>query len=299
MAKLQTKGEKSFRVFSIVIMALITIAAFLPFLLIIMASFTEEKTLIQFGYSFFPRKLSLGAYSYLFTHASTITRAYCVSIGVTCAGTALSLLLTTMMAYPMSRKDFKYRNVLAFIVFFTMLFSGGIVPAYIMWAKVLQVTNTYAGLIFPTYLLGAFNVLLVRNYFMSNIPPALIESAQIDGAKEFTIFFKIVLPLSTPVLITIGLFTGLAYWNDWINALYYITNPQFYGIQNLLIYIMNNIQFITSGDGARLLGNNAVQVPTAGIRMAMAVVGILPIVVIFPFFQKYMTEGIVMGAVKG
>ena len=134
---------------------------------------------------------------------------------------------------------------------------------------------------------------------MSNIPPALIESAQIDGAKEFTIFFKVVLPLSTPVLITIGLFTGLAYWNDWINALYYITNPQFYGIQNLLIYIMNNIQFITSGDGARLLGNNAVQVPTAGIRMAMAVVGILPIVVIFPFFQKYMTEGIVMGAVKG
>lgn len=299
MGTLQTKGEKTFRVFSIVIMALITIVAFLPFILIIMASFTEEKTLIQFGYSFFPKKFSIASYSYLFTHAYTIVHAYCVSIGVTCVGTALSILLTTMMAYPMSRKDFKYRNVLAFIVFFTMLFSGGIVPSYIMWSRLLQVTNTYAALIFPTYLLGAFNVLLVRNYFMNNVPVALIESAQIDGAKEFTIFFKIMLPLSIPVLITIGLFTGLAYWNDWINALYYITNPDFYGIQNLLIYIMNNIQFITSGDGARMLGNNAVQVPTTGIRMAMAVVGILPILIVFPFTQKYLTEGIVIGAVKG
>lgn len=280
-------------------MALITIAAFLPFILIIMASVTDENTLIQYGYSFFPKKFSISSYSYLFTHADTIVHAYCVSIGVTCIGTALSILLTTMMAYPMSRKDFKYRNALAFIVFFTMLFSGGIVPSYIMWSKMLQVTNTYAALIFPTYLLGAFNVLLVRNYFMNNVPVALIESAQIDGAKEFTIFFKIMLPLSTPVLITIGLFTGLAYWNDWINALYYITNPDFYGIQNLLIYIMNNIQFITSGDGARMLGNNAVQVPTTGIRMAMAVVGILPIVIVFPFTQKYLTEGIVIGAVKG
>lgn len=299
MASLQTKGEKGFRIFSIVVMALITIAAFLPFILIIMASFTEENTLIKYGYTFFPKKLSLASYSYLFAHASTIVRSYCVSIGVTVLGTAISLLLTTMLAYPMSRKDFKYRNVLAFIVFFTMLFSGGIVPSYIMWAKLIHVTNTYAALIFPTYLIGAFNVLLVRNYFTNNVPPALIESAQIDGAKEITIFFKIMLPLSVPVLITIGLFTGLGYWNDWINALYYITNPKFYGIQNLLIYIMNNIQYISSGDGARLLGNNAVQIPTTGIRMAMAVVGILPIVIVFPFFQKYLTEGIVIGAIKG
>lgn len=299
MTALQTRGEKGFHVFATIAMILVTLIAFLPFLLILMASLTEENTLIQYGYTFFPRKFSFSSYSYLFTHADTIAHAYVVSIAVTCIGTALSLLLTTMMAYPMSRKDFKYRNVLAFVVFFTMLFSGGVVPTYIMWSKVLHITNTYLALIFPTYLLSAFNVLLVRNYFTNNVPPALIESAQLDGARELTIFTRIMLPLSTPVLVTIGLFTALAYWNDWINALYYVTNPKFYGIQNLLIYLMNNIQYIMSGEGAKLLGGNAVQIPTTGIRMAMAVVGILPIVIIFPFTQKYLTEGIVIGAVKG
>lgn len=218
---------------------------------------------------------------------------------MTTVGTAMSLLLTTSLAYPMSRSDFKYRNVLAFLVFFTMLFSGGIVPSYIMWTRIFHINDTIWALIIPNYLMNAFNVLLVRNYFKNNIPDAIIESAQIDGAGEGRILFRIMLPLAVPVSVTVGLFSGLAYWNDWINALYYIESPKLYGIQNLLIRMMNNIQFLSSGQNASLLGNSIIALPSNGIRMALAVIGILPILIIFPFLQKYLIKGVVIGAVKG
>jgi putative aldouronate transport system permease protein len=228
-----------------------------------------------------------------------ILRAYGVSIFVTVAGTLISLIITTMLAYPMSRRDFKYRNVLAFIVFFTMLFSGGIVPSYILWTRVFGITDTYWALILPNLLMPAFHVLLVRNYYQSNIPHELIESAQIDGAGEFRIFFRIMFPLSVPVIATIALFMALVYWNDWINALYYISRPKYFGIQNLLIRMMNNIQFLRSSEGSALIGTGAVELPSTSIRMAMGVVGLLPILVMFPFTQKYLIKGVVIGAVKG
>jgi putative aldouronate transport system permease protein len=299
MVHLQTKGERAFKIFAAIILVLITLCAFLPFMLIVIASITEENSLIKYGYTYFPKKLSLDAYRYMVANSYMILRSYGVSILVTLVGTATSLLLTTTLAYPISRKDFKYHNVLAFLVFFTMLFSGGIVPSFVMWTRIFHIKDTLLALIIPSYLVSAMNVLLVKNYYSNNIPHAIIESAQIDGASELAIFRKIMLPLSTPVIVTVGLFTGLAYWNDWINALYYINKPQLYGIQNLLIRIMNNIQFITSAEGSNVLGGNVVQVPTVGIRMSMAVVGILPIVISFPFLQKYLTEGIIIGAVKG
>lgn len=228
-----------------------------------------------------------------------IFRAYGISIFVTAVGTASSLIITTMLAYPMSRPDFKLRNVYAFIVFFTMLFSGGIVPAYMMWTRVFGIQNTIWALILPNYLMSAFNVLLVRNYFKNNVPLALIESAQIDGAGEMKILFKIMLPLAVPVSVTIGLFTGLAYWNDWINALYYLDNPKLYGIQNLLTTMMNNIQFLTSGQGGLVTAGQVIALPANGIRMALAVAGILPILILFPLLQKYLIRGVVIGAVKG
>jgi putative aldouronate transport system permease protein len=231
--------------------------------------------------------------------AKVIFRAYMVSICVTGIGTALSLLITTMLAYPMSRKDFLLRNVFSFLVFFTMLFSGGIVPAYIMWTRIFHINNTYFALLLPNYLVSAFNVLLVRNYYKNNVPPALIEAAQIDGAGELFIFFRVILPLSVPVSVTVGLFTGLAYWNDWINALYYVDKPQFYGIQNLLIRMMNNIQFLASSQGATLTEGMTISLPSNGIRMAMSVIGILPILLVYPFLQKYLIRGVVVGAVKG
>lgn len=296
---IQTRGEKIFAGFSAVVMVLLTIFAFVPFVLILVASFTDESTLIRDGYSFFPDKLSWDAYVYIASSASTFLRAYGVSFLVTILGTIGGLLISSMLAYPMSRKDFKYHNLLAFIVFFTMLFSGGIVPSYIMWTKFMHIKDTLAALIVPNLLTNGFYVLLIRNYYQNSVPGELIEAAQIDGASEMRTFFRILLPLSVPVMATVGLFMGLAYWNDWINALYFITKPEYYGIQNMLIRLMNNIQFLKSGQASSVLVAGTVELPSTAIRMAMAVIGILPIVIVLPFLQKYLTKGVIIGAVKG
>ncbi|WP_391557120.1 carbohydrate ABC transporter permease [Robertmurraya sp.] len=298
MKSLESKDERGFKRFSLFMMLLITLLTFLPFVLMLVSSFTDESTLVKDGYSFFPEKFSLDAYFYIYQNLSTFLRAYGVSIFVTVVGTTISLIITAMIAYPIARKDFKYRNVLAFIVFFTMLFSGGVVPTYIMWTKVFAIQNTIAALIFPNYLLSAFNVFLVVNFFRNNVPVSLIESAQIDGASEMKIFFKIMLPLSVPVLATVGLFTALIYWNDWINALYFISDTKLYGIQNLLINLMNNIQFLNSDSASTALGTNSVTLPSTAVRMAMGVIGILPILLALPFLQKYLIKGVVIGAVK-
>lgn len=292
-------GEKAFKAFAIIALTLITIGAFLPFLMIVVASLTDEKELVAKGYRFVTDKLSLDAYAFMIAQYGVIARAYAVSIGVTAIGTAVSLLITTMLAYPMSRPNFRYRNVIAFLVFFSLLFSGGVVPSYIMWTRLFHLRDSYLALIVPTYLMGGFNALLVRNYYKNSVPAALIESAQIDGASELRIFFKIMTPLATPVNVTIGLFTGIAYWNDWINALYYISKPQMFGIQNLLMRMMTNLQFMTSGQAAGMVGAGAVDLPTNAVRMSMAVIGIVPILIGYPFLQKYLTKGVVVGAVKG
>ena len=298
-AKLLTKGEIAFRRLSVVVLGFTSLIAILPFILIFMASITEEKSLTQYGYSFFPKQFSLDAYKYLVTQISTVGRAYLTSIGLTVVGTVGNMLLTTMFAYPLSREDFKYRGIFAFILFFTMLFNGGIVPSYMVWTRLLHIKDTYFALLLPNLLMGAFNVLLVRNYYKSNIPASIVESAQLDGAGELTIFWKIMLPLSVPVNVTVGLFAGLAYWNDWTNALYYIDNTKYYGIQNMLMRIMENITFLTSGQASRVVDTSAITVPSVGMRMALAVIGILPILVLYPFLQKYLIKGIVVGAVKG
>ena len=228
-----------------------------------------------------------------------ILRSYGVSFLVTFGGTAISVLLTTMLAYPMARKSFKYRNALAFFVFFTMLFNGGIVPSYIMWTRFFHIKDTIWALMIPNYLVTAFNVILVKNYFQNSVPDSLIEAAQLDGASEFQIFVKVMLPLAVPTVATISLFTGIAYWNDWTNGLYYVNNEKFYSIQQLLMKIMSNIQALRSNSNASLLGTGAVELPSTSVRMAMAVIGILPIVIIYPFVQKYLVKGVIVGAVKG
>ncbi len=297
--KLMASDTKIFKIVSTIILGLLALVALLPIILIVIASFTDETTLLRNGYSFFPEMWSADAYVYMIQQGSTIFRAYGISILVTIIGTLVSVLITTMIAYPMSRRNFKYKNALAFFVFFTMLFNGGVVPSYMMWTQVFQIKNTLWALIIPNYLCGAFNIFLVRNYYANSIPEALIESAQIDGASELTIFFKIIFPLAVPTVATISLFTALIYWNDWVNALYYIQKPQYYGIQNLLIRIMNNIQYLKSGAASVAVGTGAISLPSNAVRMSMAVIGILPIVVIYPFVQKYFVKGVVVGAVKG
>jgi len=290
--------ENRFGFGATVILTVLSIITLLPILLIVIASFTDEQALLSNGYSFLPKALSLDAYYYMVKQSSTILRAYGITFTVTILGTAGSVLLTTMLAYPMSRKNFKYRNVLSFFVFFTMLFNGGIVASYMMWSNIFHIKNTILALVLPNYFVTAFNVFLVRNYYANNVSDALIESAQIDGANELRIFWKIIIPLSVPSVATISLFTALCYWNDWVNGLYYITDSKFFDIQNLLIKIMNNVQFLKSGS-SNLLGVGNIELPGTSVRMAMAVIGILPIVIIYPFIQKYFIKGVVVGAVKG
>ena len=290
--------SKKFNVIATVILGILVVVTMVPILMIVIASFTEEKTLLRDGYSLLPGALSVDAYIYMVKQGAIIVRAYGVSILVTFVGTLGSVLITAMLAYPMSRKAFKYRGILTFFVFFTMLFSGGIVPSYNLWTRVFQIKDTIWALILPNYLVTAFNVFLVKNYYTNSIPDSLIEAAQIDGAGEMKIFWKVMLPLSVPTIATVSLFSGLAYWNDWINGLYYINDAKLYSIQILLLKIMNNINALKQNTGS-LMGTGAVSLPGTSIRMAMAVIGILPILLIYPFVQKYFIKGVVVGAVKG
>lgn len=299
MMKQAYKDVIRFRRFSTIVLTIFAVIAILPILLIAIGSITDEKELVTTGYTFFPSKLSLDSYYYMVKQSAIILRSYGITILVTVIGTLTSVLLTTTLAYPMSRRDFKYKNALAFFVFFTMLFNGGVVSSYIMWSRIFSIKNTLFALIVPNYLVTAFNVLLVRNYYSNSIPHEMIESAQIDGAKEYTIFLKIMLPLAVPTIATISLFTGLIYWNDWVNCLYYVNDSKLYPLQNLLIRIMNNIQFLKVSTNAQLLGTQNVDLPGSSVRMAMAVIGILPVLVIFPFVQKYFIKGVVLGALKG
>lgn len=292
-------SEKAFRRIAFCILFAMTIICVFPIALVVIASFTDEVTLLQDGYRMLPRKLSLDAYQYIGRQAAMLLKACGVSILVTVLGTGLSLVLSTLFAYPLSRRDFRYRNFFSFFVFFTMLFSGGIVPSYLMWSKYLQIKDTIWALILPGHLMSAFNVLLIRNYFLNSIPNELTEAVRIDGGSEITIFLKIMLPLSVPVLATVGLFTGLTYWNDWINGLYYINDPGLYSIQNLLVRLMNKIQYLNSGAMAGVVAGGTAALPSTSVRMAIAVLGVVPVVIIYPFIQKYLIRGTVIGAVKG
>ena len=222
-----------------------------------------------------------------------------ITIFVTAVGTVLSVLITTLFAYPLSRKELPGRSLFSFFVFFTMLFNGGLVPTYMMWTQTFHIKASLWALILPALLMNAFYVIMMRSFFTANIPDALVEAARIDGAGEYKILFKIVLPLSKPMMATLALMIGLGYWNDWMNSLYYITNEKLFSIQAIWNTIITNIQFLTSGQSAAASNVDLSQLPSVGIRMAIAVIGILPVLCIYPFFQKYFVKGIVVGGVKG
>jgi len=278
---------------------LYVLATVLPLLLVFMVSITEEKSLLRNGYSFFPKEIDFSAYHYLFRGSDTILRAYGITIFVTVVGTALGLFLTALLAYPLSRKDFPLRNVFTFYIFFTMLFNGGLVPWYLVYSNLLNIDNTVLSLIIPNLLIGGFNVFIMRTFFMTTIPPSIVESASMDGAGELRIFFQIILRLSLPVLATIGLFSTLAYWNDWYNSLIYINDSKLYSIQYLLNKTLMDINVVLTKTTGTLQADLLAKVPTETIRMAMAVLGIGPIVVAYPFFQRFIVQGLTIGSVKG
>lgn len=286
--------SKSAKIVSYTVMILLAVICVVPFLLMIAASVTSEASLLTEGYSFFPKDISLQTYEYLFADGVTIFRAYGITILVTAVGTATSLILTTLLAYAISRRHVIGRNVIAFIVFFAMLFNGGIIPSYIMWTGFFHIKNNLLAYIIPNYLVIGFYVIMMRTYFTSNIPSEVLEAARIDGAGELTILIKVVLPMAVPILATVGMMVAITYWNEWQNGLYYINDTKLYSMQVILNKMIKNADAIKT-----IAPNVSVQLPSVSIKMAVAVLGALPIMCVFPFFQKYYVKGITIGAVKG
>ena len=279
-------------------MTIVTVIMIAPLVLLFIASISSEQTLLVNGYSFCPKELSLDASRYILTNRQTVLRAYGMTILVTAIGTAVNLLLSATLGYVLSVRNLPFRNAISFYVFFTMLFNGGLVPSYLMWTNTFHIQNTIWALIVPNFLLSAMNVILIRTYYATSIPEAIYESAQIDGASYFKVFSSIVLPLGKPILVTVGLFTGVSYWNDWTNGLYYVNNSKLFTIQILLNKMIQDLQALQAN--ASTAGNAAtLQIPTVSVRMAIAFVALLPILVVYPFLQKYFAEGIAVGAVKG
>lgn len=277
---------------------LLSIGILAPFLLIVSVSLTDEKALAEFGYSFIPSRFSLVAYDFILQSPAALLRAYGNTIFITVIGTVLSLLLTSMVAYVVSRRDYRLRVPLTVYIFFTMLFSGGLVPFYILMTQYLHLKDSLWAIILPG-MLSPFYVLIMKG-FMGKIPHELIESAKVDGASERRIFFQMILPLSTPALATLGLFIAFNYWNEWFNALLFIDNDKLVPLQLLLVRIMNTLDFLrNNSEYIQSLGLDMSQLPNESMRMALVILVAGPMMFIFPFFQKYFVQGMTVGSLKG
>lgn len=292
------KQSRSTIVFNVICYAFVSVVAvicLLPFVILISGSLSSEQSLRFEGLGILPKEFSIEAYRLIFKTPETILRAYGVSIFITVVGCVIGVLLTTMTAYVISRKDFKYRNGLSFFFYFTTLFSGGMVSTYIFYIQYLHLKDSLLALILP----GLFNVfyLLIMRTFVSAVPMSLIESAKIDGAGEFRTFFSIVLPLLKSGMATIGLFLALGYWNDWYNAMLYINDENKYPLQYMLYSLLQQTQAL-----ANLAGRANVplaELPSTSLKMAMAVVATGPVILVYPFVQKYFVKGVTVGSVKG
>lgn len=285
-------------VFNIILSAL-SLFCVIPFIFVMIISFTDEKILAVNGYQFFPEKLSLYAYQYIINAGENIIRSYGVTIFVTVIGTVIGLLLTGTYAYALSRKTYAYRKFFTLVITVPMLFSGGMVANYLVVSKFLMLKDTVWALILPLCL-NTFNVIVLRTFFKTSIPDAVVESAKIDGASEWKLFFKIVIPMALPGLATIGLFLTLAYWNDWFCAMMYLDGKEIMPLQYLLIQIENSIDWLASNKS--MMGIDGIQaaanLPRETIKMAIVVISTLPIVFAYPFFQRYFINGLTIGAVK-
>ncbi len=272
-----------------------TLLCLLPLLLTFMVSITDETTIMRYGYSFIPKKISFYAYGLMFRDGSSVIRSYVISIFVTVVGTLLAVGITGLAAYTLANKNVKYRNVLGMYFFIPMVFGAGIVPWYLI-CNMLHLRNNIFALIIPGLLFSTFNMFLVRN-FMSALPDSLRESATIDGANDIVIAVKIYFPLTVPALATIGLFYGLGYWNDWWNAIMLVDSEKLYPIQYLLLQLKSQIAMLK--DLQYLSGATSMTAPSESLKMATAIVTIGPIVLLYPFLQKYYVKGLVVGSVKG
>lgn len=290
--------SKDVRVFKAISYPIIFLFAFLcliPFLIVIGSSFTSENYIIRNGYTIFPKEWSLESYITIFKSPMAIVRAYGVTFFVTIVGTVLSVFINSMAGYVLQRKDFEWKNKLSFFYFFTTLFNGGLMPWYILCVKYLHLKNSLWAMILPSAV-SVWNILLIKG-FMSGIPFEMTESAKIDGAGDFTIFWKLIRPLSTPVIATITLFTALIYWNDWYNSMLFIDDNHLYSLQYQLYKLINDAKALRqiAAESGMVIDT----VPIESMKMALTVVVTGPIILLYPFVQKYFVKGLTLGAVKG
>ncbi len=273
------------------------VATLIPFVLLLSISFSNEQDIALYGYSLFPKTFDLSAYKYVFKNPEMILRAYGVTGAFSSIGMVLSVSVMSMLAYPLSRKNLRGRRFLSFYLYFTMLFSGGLVPSYILITQYLHLGNNFLVYIIPG-LIVPWYVFLIRTFFQG-IPQEIVESAYVDGASEYTIFLRIVVPLSKPVFATIALFVFLAKWNDWNTSMLYMDDPDLFSLQYMLQRIMRDIKILTENVQTATMVEQAIEIPSETVRMAMAVIVAGPALIIFPFFQKYFVKGITVGSVKG
>lgn len=293
---MNTKKKTNKQIGLNIVFVILCLMIIIPFLIIVSVSLSREKDILTNGYKLFPEHFTLAAYKYIFSSPGAILNAYKVTITYSVAATVLGTLLMAMIAYPLSQKEMPARGAVSFVLFFTMLFSGGLVPTYLLVAKYLHLSDTIlvyivVGLISPWY------VFMMRTFF-AQLPGEIIESALVDGANDYMIFFRFVLPLSKPIIATIALFMFLGKWNDWYTALLYINDDSLVSLQYLLQKIMQNIQLIQTNEFAASTVK-AAEIPSETVRMAMTIIVAGPAMFVFPFFQKYFVKGLTVGSVKG
>ena len=289
--------SKAFNIFVHALLVFLILCCVVPFWLLIASSFTSEASLVKNGYSLIPKEFSLAAYKYLWTARGSIGRAYFMSVAISAVGVTGNVLMCILFAYPLSRRELPGRGVFSFLLFFTMLFNGGLVPTYLVYTNIVNVKDSFWGLVVPYLLFNPFLVIMMRTYFTSSIPNEVLEAARIDGASEVRCLTSVVVPMSKPIIATVALMTLIAYWNNWTNGIYFLTTrTDLYGIQNYLNDVMNKAAFLQSPTTGAI---NVRDIPNIGVRMAVAVVAVVPLLILYPFFQKYFVKGVTLGSVKG
>lgn len=287
--------SKGMIIFAYVMAIAFSICCIIPLINVIMISVSSESSIKEFGYRLIPDSYSLAAYKTLFESPGTVINAYGITILTTVVGTVIGVLIGGQYAYALTRHSFVLKRQMAFYIYFTMLFSGGVVPTYILVTQYLHMKNSILALIIP-YMVSQYNIFLIRTFFQS-IPHSLYEAAKIDGAGEYTILYKIIYPMSTGIIATVTLFTALGFWNSWYPCLLYINDSKLYSLQYMLYVVLGRIQFLNLSIASGLV--SADTVPEDSLRMATCIVAIGPLIVAFPFFQKYFVKGVSVGAVKG
>ncbi len=282
-----------------ILFLVLSMICIIPVVFVFVISISSESSITHYGYQLIPKELSVESYLFLWRERLVIFKAFAVSVLVTVAGTALGILLTASMGYVLSRKTYKLNGFMAWLVFVPMVFNGGLIASYVVNTNILSLKNGIWALILPLAV-SSFNVIICRTFFATTIPDSLIESAKIDGAAQLKIFIRIVLPISKPVIATIGIFLCFSYWNDWFQSSLYISSKNLFSLQALLNNIQRDIEYLASNPTAGLsLQQYANTMPQEGVRMAMAIIILLPIACAYPFFQKYFVSGLTIGAVKG